>query len=159
MFCRGSSNVPSTGAYSIRAAGSSSSSRRRRTHKSQALPLTNTASNYKYKWHSLPPFFTMFFNKSCKSKVETSTQTAWGLMIGVSGLVEAWAYKTSPPPLPCICGTMIKIMCWNIHWNDSQSPGATRQKIAFLFIINNSELGLLKKEKEGGGKRNSSSMW
>ncbi len=29
-------------------------------HKSQALPLTNTASNYKYKWHSLPPFYNVF---------------------------------------------------------------------------------------------------
>lgn len=36
---------------------------------------------------------------------------------------------------------MIKIMCWNIHRNDSHSPPATQRKIAFLFIINNRELG------------------
>lgn len=35
-------------------------------------------------------FFTMFFNKSCKSKVGTLTQTAWGLMIG-GGLEAAEA--------------------------------------------------------------------
>lgn len=39
-------------------------------------------------------------------------------------------------------------MCWNIHRNDSHSPRATRQKIAFLFIINNSELGSQKKGEE-----------
>lgn len=44
---------------------------------------------------------------------------------------------------------MIKIMCWNIHRNDSHSPRATQRKIAFLFIINNSELGSHKKKKKG----------
>lgn len=46
----------------------------------------------------LASFFTMFFNKSCKSKVGPSTQTAWGLMIGGLGVAEAWAYKTIPLP-------------------------------------------------------------
>lgn len=91
QFCH--SNVSPTKAHSIKTAGSSSNLC---THKSQVLPLTNTASNYKYKWCSLPPFFTMFFNKSCKSKGETSMQTAWGLMIGVLGRLKHEPIKQSP---------------------------------------------------------------
>lgn len=48
MVCSVETQQCSTEGYRIKTAGSC-------THKSQTLPLANTALNYKYKWCSVPP--------------------------------------------------------------------------------------------------------
>lgn len=56
MACSVEAQQSSTEDYSIKTAGSC-------THKSQTLPLANAASNYKYKWCSLPPSLQCFLTR------------------------------------------------------------------------------------------------
>lgn len=56
MACSVEAQQCSPEVYSVKTAGGC-------THKSQTLPLANAASNYKYKWCSLPPSLQCFLTR------------------------------------------------------------------------------------------------